>query len=143
MVTFMVIETGIQPDARGSEYSSLWEDGLMSVFFDAGHIVSNSLAMRLEKIPQEEIPGEVQEDFLEAARGGSEYFILIYLDYSQPGMQKPQEALVKIFRIEEALGASRSLIYEQRFPAGTGSSLRDEYIKAQETARIVVAQLKE
>ena len=143
MVSFMVIETGLPMEARRTEYSSLWEDGLMSVFFDAGHIVSNSLVMRLEKTPETEFPQEAQADYLEASGGGAEFFVLVFLEYTpQGGVMRPQNTLVKIFTTGVSSGTPRTLIYEQRFP-GTGTGLRDEYVRAQDTARVIEAQLKD
>jgi hypothetical protein len=144
MICFLVIETGLKPEAIRENYSSVWEDGLMSVFFDLGHIVSNSPVLRVEKLEEEMLPYEAQKDFLEAARGGADYFILVLLEYRlHSGPIKPQEALIKIFTTEETPGAIANLVYERRFPSSPGASLRDEHVKAQETARIIAAQLKD
>jgi len=142
-ISFLVIETGLQPEAREGAYSSVWEDGFMSVFFDAGHIVSNSPVLRLDRTPpQGEFPREIQTDFLDASRGGSEYFILVFLEHRSGGI-RPQEALIRIFAIGGTSETSRNPIFEQRFPAGTGSSPWEESIRVQETARIIAAQLKD
>ena len=144
MVSFMVIETGLRPEANKSDYSYAWEDGLMSVFFDEGHIVSNSLVLRMEKTPEGIFPKEAEEDFLEAYRGGADYFILILLEYKSQGVPlRPQGALIKIFTTEESSEPSQNLVYEQQFPVGTGVNVRDEYVRAQETGKIVAAQLKD
>ena len=140
MVSFMVVEVGLRQDASRSEYSSVWEDGMMGVFFDAGHIVSNSPVTRIEKISEGILPPEVQADYQDAWRGGADYFVLVLLEYAlQGGVVRPQGALVKVFAARESSG---NLIYEGRF-AGTGSSLREESVRAQETARIIMNQIKD
>ena len=142
MVSFLLIETGLKTGSNSGEYTNVWEDGLMSAFFDAGHIVSNSPVMRLENVTASDLegnilPAQAQEDFSDAARGGADFFIMAILEYnSQGGRYKPQMISIRIFST-----VSRGLIYEHRFPAGTGANLRDEYNKAQETARIIAAQI--
>ncbi|MDR3300909.1 MAG: hypothetical protein LBT01_00070 [Spirochaetaceae bacterium] len=80
-ISFMVIETGgAALAAKGM--AELWEDGIMDVFFDAGHIISNA---RTKKIPaqptKEEFPEEALRDFQDADEGSSEYFIIAFLNY--------------------------------------------------------------
>jgi hypothetical protein len=121
MVSFLVIETGLQPESSAGEYSSLWEDGLMGVFFDSGHIVSNGPVLRLEKNPVKEFPDEIQADFLEAREGGAEYFIMALLEYRiDNGNYKPSGVSVRVFST-----SSRDLVYQQRFSAGAGTDLRE------------------
>jgi hypothetical protein len=140
MVSFVVVEVGLRQEAARSDYSSVWEDGMMGAFFDAGHIVSNSPVMRIEKISEGLLPQEVQADYYDAFRGGADYFVVVFLEYvPQGGLLRPQGALVKIFTPGEPVG---NPIYEQRFPAGTGAGLRDESVRAQETARIIMTQIR-
>ena len=142
MVSFVVVESGLNPNAAGNEYSTVWESGLMGAFFDAGHIVSNSPVLRLEKpsasgFSGNEIPGEVQRDFLSAQQGGADYFILVILDFTvQNGRTRPQVISIRIFST-----STRELIYDHIFPAGTGVNLQDEAVKARDTARIIAAQM--
>ena len=144
MVSFLVIETGLRPEIRGSSYANLWEDGLMGAFFDAGYIVSNSPAARVDNIPKGAFPEEAEREFHEVTRGGADYFILVLLNYNpQGGPLKPQEAVIQIFKTGETSEISKNLIYEQRFPAGTGVNLKDEFTKVQDTARIITAQIKD
>jgi len=144
MVSFMVVETGQNPDAINSEYSMLWEDGLMGAFFDAGHIVSNSPILRLNKPTAsdflvEELPGEARRDFVEASEGGADYFILAVLEFTtQNGRTRPQLINIRIFTINGC-----ELVYENLFPAGTGVNLQDEAEKARDAARIIAAQIKD
>ncbi|MCL2478574.1 MAG: hypothetical protein FWF22_03670 [Treponema sp.] len=93
MVSFLIIEEGLQPGSDSGNYSTLWEGGLMGAFFDAGHIVSNSPVLRVEKMTPADpsaapsalpsaIPAEAAADFAEANTGGADYFILAVLEYS-------------------------------------------------------------
>jgi hypothetical protein len=96
----VVVETGadIPPAGEPGEYrpapavfesSLLWETGLFDVCFEAGHIVSNSPVLRMNRAggadfpgkeaPRGEFPGELLPD-LEAA-GGADYLILALLAY--------------------------------------------------------------
>ena len=139
MISFLVVETGLQAESRAGEYSTLWEDGLMSVFFDAGHIVSNGTVLRLEKNPTKDFPEEVQADFAEAREGGADFFVLALLEYrSQGGAIKPSGVSLRIFSV-----ASRKLIYQQRFAAGTGAGLDEEYACAREAGKAIMSHIKD
>ncbi|MDR2617674.1 MAG: hypothetical protein LBC62_02280 [Treponema sp.] len=139
MVSFLVIETGLQQESFAGEYSTLWEDGLMGVFFDAGHIVSNGTILRLEKPPVRDIPDEALSDFAEASEGGAEYLVLILLDYrNKDGTFIPQDVSLKLFTV-----AGRKMVYQQRFAAGTSANFDEEYARAQGAARAVLPHLKD
>jgi hypothetical protein len=138
MVSFLVVEEGLLPEVPANEYSAVWEDGLMGAFFEAGHIVSNSPILRVERLSGSQLPTEVNTDFNEAFSGGADYFILAVLEFgTQNGGSRPTAISIKIFTTN-----SQILIYEQRFPAGTGVNPREDYSKAQETARILAAQIR-
>ena len=139
MVSFLVVEEGLPQGSDSGEYSSLWEGGLMGAFFDTGHIVSNSPVMRVDKLSPDILPAEVKRDYTEARSGGANYFLLAVLEFSlQDRKMKPYRIHIKIFTTD-----SENLIYENRFPAGNGVNLQDEYTRAQETARTVAAQIKD
>jgi hypothetical protein len=139
MISFLVVETGLVEGNNAGEYSTLWEDSLMSAFFDAGHIVSNGSILRLEKSPSKVFPDEVEDDYYEAAAGGADYFVLALLEYkNQNGKYTPSGISVRIFTVE-----STELVYQQNFPAGTGASLREESTKAREAARAIIPHLKD
>ena len=138
MVTFLVIEEGLRPGAEADNYSSVWEGGLMSAFFDAGHIVSNSPVLRVETLSAAELPAEAGKDFRDAADGGADYFILAVLNFNtQERKNRPNSVIIKIFTTK-----TRQLIYERKYPAGTGINLQEEYIKAEEIAKTVAAQIR-
>ncbi|AEF80202.1 hypothetical protein [Leadbettera azotonutricia] len=139
MISFLVVETGLSSEGSAGEYSALWEDGLMSAFFDAGHIVSNGHILRLEKNPSKVFPDEVEDDYYEAAAGGADYFVIALLEYkSQNGKYRPSGISVRVFNIE-----STDLVYQQNFAAGTGASLKEESTNAREAARAIIPHLKD
>ena len=136
MVSFLVVETGLSEEAN-TQYGSIWEGGLMEVFFDAGHIVTNSPIARMEKKPENDISGTIGNDFFEAAVNGAEYFVLCYLEFQNRSRSVPNAMVIKIYDVN-----AEKLIFERSFPAGTGRSLNDEYQIAQNTGRIIVSNIK-
>ena len=139
MVSVLVIETGLNEESNAGLYSSLWEDSLMSVFFDAGYIVSNGTILRLEKKPVKDFPDEMRVDFEEASEGGAEYFVLALLEYrDQQGRVKPSGVSLRVFSVN-----TRRLIYQRNFPAGTGADLDEEYTRAKEAAKTLIPYLKD
>ena len=139
MVSFMVVETGLNDEIVSSQYASLWEGGLMEAFFNAGHIVTNCPITRMDKKPTTDLSGSIRNDFNEAIEGGAEYFILGYLEHQIQGRSAvPTEITIKLYRTD-----SQELIFEQIFPAGTGRNLNEEYQLAQNAARLIIANIKD
>ena len=112
----------------------------MSIFFDAGHIVTNNPILRMEKQVPVEISGTpIEYDIIEAASGGAEYIILGSVDYQ---MQGNRAALTKI-NIKIYTTVPQELVYEQNFPAGTGRNSNEEYQLIQNAGRTIISQIKE
>lgn len=139
MVSFLVVETGLNDEMPSAQYSSLWEGGLMETFFNAGHIVTNSPISRMEKRPAQDLSGMVKADFDEAALGGADYFILGFLSYQMRGTAAiPSEITIKLYRAD-----TRELVFERIFPAGKGKNLDEEYQLAQNAGRLIASHIKE
>ena len=139
MVTFLVVETGLGDEIASSQYSSLWEGGLMEVFFNAGHIVTNYPIARMDKKPAVDLSGNIKLDFDEATEGGAEYFILGFLEHQIQGRSAvPTGITVKLYRTD-----SRELVFEQSFPAGTGRTQNEEYQLAQNAGRLLISNIKD
>jgi len=139
MVTFLVVETGIDEGIANTQHGSLWDDGLMTVFFDAGHIVTNYPIARMNKRPAADLSGPLAVDFSEAAEGGVDYFILAFLDYqSQEGPLAPVMITVKLYKT-----SPQQLIFEQNFPADAAKTLNDEYLIAKNAGRIIASKIKD
>ncbi|MDR0476223.1 MAG: hypothetical protein LBH43_21475 [Treponema sp.] len=139
MISVLVVETGIKEGGNAGQYSSLWEDGLLSVFFDAGHIISNGNILRLEKMPSKALPDEVLLEHRDAFEGGADYFVLAILKYENiNGRMKPQEVTLRIFST-----SSTGMLCQRIFPAGPGQNLDDEYKRAKEAARTIIPHIKD
>ena len=139
MVSFLLVETGINEQASSGQYTSLWEGGLMAAFFDAGHIVTNNPIARMIKKPGRDLNGIVEADFEEAVRGGADFFVLAFLEYESNGERAvPVGLALRLYSSK-----SRKLVYEHNFPAGTGKTLDEEYQIAQHAGRIINSHLLE
>ena len=137
MVSFLLVETGISDDILSGQYSSLWEGGLMAAFFDAGHIVTNSPITRMEKKPDKDINGPLEYDFKEAVRGGSDYFVLGFIEFKVIGARAvPVSIALKCYSAN-----TKRLVCEERFPAGSGKNLEEEYRLAQNAGRVIISRI--
>jgi hypothetical protein len=83
-VSFVVIEIGLSEGSPTSQYTILWENSLLAVFFDSGHIVSNAPKIRLAETPVEDFPYEAERDFSDAKDGGMKYFLVAVVDHRTP-----------------------------------------------------------
>jgi hypothetical protein len=106
-VSVLVIETGLR-DGRPvfyGEAADLWETGLMDVFFEEGHVVTNTPSIALAKKPEKGLNDTVQSYLAEAGEAGVDYFVLACLDYEavrigQPsGRPKPAGIEFNLFNI--------------------------------------------
>jgi hypothetical protein len=145
---FVVVETGIglppaeEPGSARTgqtvlESSALWEAGLFDVGFEAGHIVSNSPVLRMNRAggadfpgkeaPRREFPDELRADMEAAAAGGADYFILALLAYpagNPGGNLRPEGVSLRLYAVPPVRagtpesGAYR-FVYEGNSPLGT------------------------
>lgn len=138
MVSLLLVETGLNERAPRSQVTSAWEGGLLSAFFDAGYIVTNSPIARVASKPSPYISGSIERDFNDAILGGADFFILGFVEYRlQNGRPVPVEVALKVYSTN-----TKKLLYEQNFPAGTGRNLADEYRFAQDAGRVIVSHLR-
>jgi hypothetical protein len=144
-VSFMVIETGLPEDWGASRHAGLWESGLLDVFFEAGHIVSNAPVLRLPQKPAAQFPEEARTDLAEALEGGAEYIILALLDYETPAagsasnpppVGKPRNISLRVFRARPY-----TLLYERQFADTNSVTLKDEYDGVKSAARTLVPHI--
>jgi hypothetical protein len=137
-VSFIVVETGLVQEGASPESSSLWENGLMDVFFNAGHIVSNAHTLRVDSGALKDFPDEALGDFDEARQGGADFFVMALLDYRASGEApgapaKPRQISLKVFRVNPC-----QKVYEQ----GYSGPLRDELTGAKSAARSILSRLR-
>jgi hypothetical protein len=142
-VSFLVIETGVREEGRINESSTIWENGLMDAFFDAGHIVTNAPIMRLNENPPREFPGEAKKTLDEAVQGGAEFFVLALLDYQgiSPAANSalnPRSVSLRLFSTNPY-----KILYERTYPAGTSIQKNDRFSYAQNAARLIVPFLRD
>ena len=139
MVSFLVVETGLNENVPSSQISTLWGGGLMSAFFDEGYIVTDSPLVRMEKKPSNDFTGQVEEDYLEAVNAGSEYFILGFLEYRIVSEKVvPVNITIKLYDI-----SGKKLIYENVFAVGEGKNLAEEQKYAMDAGKILISQIKD
>lgn len=139
MVSFLVVETGINEDAPRNQISSLWEGGVMAAFFDAGFIVTDSPIARIEKKPSADLSGPIEVDFNEAASQGAEFFVLGFMDFQpKAGRPEPVSIVLKIYKVN-----SKKLIAEQLFPVGIAKSAVEEHRLAQDAGRAMITHISE
>ncbi|MDR1374667.1 MAG: hypothetical protein LBJ24_06820 [Treponema sp.] len=137
-ISFLVVETGI-PENAAAESSSIWESGLMDVFFDAGHIVSNAPILRLSKEPDKMFPDEVQESFTEALEGGADFFVLALLKFQGfPDNPNPRRVSLRLFRTRPY-----QFMYEERFNGSPQTVQREEFDAAKDAARTIISRLRD
>jgi hypothetical protein len=140
-VSFLVIETGLREELVSPGYSVLWENSLLDVFFEAGHIVSNAPLMRLNRLPAEDFPPEALADFSEALEGGADFFVLARLDYrfSRAGAgPEPENIVLRIYRTRPY-----RLVHEERLENLDASSGRDESVRAARIIRRLIPYIKD
>jgi hypothetical protein len=131
----MVVETGKTDPYPVSEFSRLWENGLMDAFFNAGHIVSNIPVIQIPSGGSGELPEEVQPGFDDALAGGMEYFLLAFLDY-QGREGKPASIRLRLFALKP-LGMLR----EEEFSAAPGAGPKEIYASAEKAAELMFSRL--
>jgi len=136
MVSFLVIETGLGEDEIKRQHTQQWENQLLDVFFEAGHIVCNAPIMRLERKPAEDLPKEAKSDFNEAAEGGVDYFVIAQLDYSA-GSLNPSEISLRLYTF-----APTKKVHEKKYAAKTYKTADDETNDLKKIARDLIPYIK-
>jgi len=127
-VSCLVIETGRPEGGSKSRYSTMWENNLMDVFFDSGHIVSNARMIRLDLKPAESFPGQAERDYLEARENGMDYFLIAIIDGTRVSL--------RLFGT-----GSRELIKEQIYENNTKTE-KEENESIKKAIGLIAAQIK-
>jgi hypothetical protein len=143
-VSFLVIETGLHEETPIFESSRIWENAMMGVFFDTGHIVSNSPILRLsEEEQEEEMPEDAWNAIQEAMDGGAEFFVIATLDYQHPPRvlgpdPQPRAISIRLFRTNPF-----SFVYAQDYSVQSKITAKDEFINAMSAAKTITARLND
>jgi len=130
-VSVLVMETGRTGENPAGQYPTLWENGLLDVFFESGHIVSNSPQLQLAEKPAHDFPGEARRDFDNAHSGGMEYFLVAIVDYTQANVS------LRLFST-----ASSRMIHEQKYTVTTFRNTKEEYESIKKAVKTMAAYLK-
>jgi len=130
-VSVLIMEAGITEENPGNLYPFLWENGLMDVFFNSGHIVSNSPKIQLPEKPDRDFPAEAERDFNGAKEGGMDYFLIALIDYTTPLVS------LRLFDIR-----SSKMVFEQKHAVTTLRSTKEENDKIKAAAMVMAAQLR-
>jgi hypothetical protein len=136
-VSIMVIETGGWADT-GTGAASLWESGMMDVFFDTGHIVSNAPALRISTADNEILLEKTRRSFEEAYESGADYFVITQLDYvggEFTGNQKPERVSLRVYKLHPY-----SVLYDKNYDADFPVS--EIFSNAKNAAMILVPYLR-
>ncbi|MCL2879458.1 MAG: hypothetical protein FWF29_04355 [Treponema sp.] len=139
-VSFLVIETGLDADAGVNPHSGLWESGLLDVFFEAGHIVSNAPVLRLDYMPSEVFPPEAQDDLAQALEGGVDYLVTATLEYKLQGTPaefSPANVTFRIFKTKPF-----QMMFEQKTAAAIPRSSKEEFDSVKKAAQVLIPQIR-
>jgi hypothetical protein len=129
-VSCLVIETGLPSEGTKSQYSTTWENNLMDVFFDTGHIVSNARMIRLDRKPAENFPGAAERDYQEARANGMEYFLIAIIEQNKT-------VSLRLFSTN-----SQKLIKEQVYTDNKPASAKEENESIKRTINLIAAQIR-
>ncbi|MDR2477497.1 MAG: hypothetical protein LBD18_06910 [Treponema sp.] len=139
-VSVLVIETGLPRESPASQYSSLWESGILDVFFEAGHIVSNAPLLRLPGKPSAALPSEAEGEMDAALDGGMDYFILALLDYPvSQGREilQPRNVSLRLFKTKP-----KTMICEREYTDNIPRSMKEIYENLKKTVQGLIPYLQ-
>jgi hypothetical protein len=137
-VSCLVIETGLAAVSPKSQYSAMWENNMMDVFFETGHIVSNGRMVRLEQKPEEKFPIEAERDFEEAKENGMDYFLIAIIEHPDGNeTAKPQTVYLRLFST-----SSQELINEQVYTDNKPKNAKEENESIKKTIGAIAAKIK-
>jgi hypothetical protein len=125
-VSFLVMETGSSREDPAGQYPVLWESGLLEIFFQSGHIVTNFPIIKIAQKPADDFPGEAERDFEEAQRGGMDFFLVGIVDYTQSGVS------LRLFNTK-----SPRMIQEQKYMVTTFRSTKEEYENIKTAVKLI------
>jgi hypothetical protein len=154
-VNVVVVETGVsgaENTTTGAfEASSLWENSFLDVFFEAGHIVSNSPVLRLGHLgakdfpgresPNKEFPPELDIELEDAVAGGAEFFIIALLAYPPGAVDrraKPEQVSLRIYTTRPY-----GFVYEGSSSLGAQAQPETEAERAKRLIRGLIPHLKD
>jgi len=130
-VSVLVMEAGQPREKSEGQYSILWENSLLDVLFESGHIVSNSPRIQVAQKPADDFPAEARRDLVSAQEGGMEYFLVAIVDYAGAGVS------LRLFNSK-----SPQMIYEYQYTIKPFRNAREEHESIKTAAGAITAHLK-
>ena len=131
-VSILVIETGLPKENPAQNYSLMWENGLMDVLFEAGHIVSNAPILRLSGKVQNGFPDEAERDMGEARENGMRYFLVAVVNYPLP-----YNVSLRLFST-----SSPEMLYEVKYTYKAPKSEKEEYDNIKKAIREMTTRIR-
>ena len=131
-ISFLIMETGQSNDDPNSQYPILWENGLLEVFFESGHIVSNFPIMRITGKPADGFPNEAKKDFEDARMGGMDFFLVGIVDYTRSGVS------LRLFNTK-----SPRMIQEEKYTITSFKTSKEEYENIKTAVTTLAARLNQ
>lgn len=137
-VSIIIVETGIPEEAPAIEGSLIWESGLMDVFFEHGHIVSNAPMVRLRAEQANPYPSEQLLNIDEVREGGSAYYILAVLNYmgTYERTSIPSSISLRVVQLYP-----NKILFEIQVD-GTKKNVRNELEYAKQAAEAMIPYVK-
>jgi len=134
MVSFYIVETGLNENLDEVRHSVLWENAFLDIFFDAGHIVCNAPILRLERKTNEDITKVV--DLKEARDLGVDFVIITQLDYTTD-VKTPEDISFFIYNL-----LTYELLLEKKIVASSIKKANIEYDDIKSVVRGFVPYIK-
>ena len=131
-VSFLVIETGLPRDSGSSRHSAMWENGLMDVFFETGHIVSNAPILRVYRKLNEGFPGEAERDFKEAQESEVDFFVVVVVSHPEP-----HNVSMRLFRTN-----SQQMLFEHKYTEKAYKTQKEEYDTVKSSIGVLAARVR-
>jgi hypothetical protein len=132
-ISIMIIGTGATDGAVAKGTADLWESGMMDVFFEGGHIVCNSPAVRIAVPGGGELPEEARRNFADADAGGVDFFVIAQLNYPQnesSGPTGPDKVSLSLYRVRPYC-----VLYKTSYPLNPGLPAEERISGAKDAAR--------
>jgi hypothetical protein len=133
-VSCLVIETGLPQGGSKNQYSALWENILLDVLFETGHIVSNGRMIRLDSKPAESFPEAAEKDYQEARQNRMDFFLIAIIEQNSGG---GQTVSLRLFSTN-----SQNLIQELVYADNSPRSQREETESIKRAIGLIASQLK-
>jgi hypothetical protein len=131
-VSFLVIEARPSGSSAANQYTLLWENGLLEVFFESGHIVTKSPIVQMNTKPSAVMPQEAEREFEVAQEGGMDYFLVTVVEYPAP-----HAVSMRLFST-----GSRTMVWEQQYAAAGSKTAKDEYEYIKKAIRDMAVQIQ-